>query len=100
MEDMLEARYREGQDSSMPFPSVLHSLNHHVFTNPEDLWTLSLGFLWRHHYIGTNNYYIIAQWGLNSISSPSPLPRDVSREGLGTEIPYPLITWLATSPLS
>lgn len=42
MEDMLEARYRGGQDSSMPFPSVLRSLNHHVFTSLEDLWTLSL----------------------------------------------------------
>ena len=37
MEDMLEARYTKGEDSSMPFPSVLHSLNHHVFTSLEDL---------------------------------------------------------------
>ena len=40
MEDMLEARYRGGQDSSMPFPSVLRSLNHHVFTSLEDCQTL------------------------------------------------------------
>ena len=45
--------YREGHGASMPSPGTPPSLNLHLFTNLEDLWTHSFDFSWRFQYRGT-----------------------------------------------
>ena len=43
----------KGHGAFMPSPGSPLSQHFHVFTSLEALWTLSVGFLWRLHYIGT-----------------------------------------------
>ena len=53
MEEMHWPSYREGHGASMLSPGTPPSLNLHLFTNLEDLWTHSFDFSWRFQYRGT-----------------------------------------------